>query len=284
MTRRFGIVAALLVIALAAGCGKSAKEHTQGKEAFRLPDSLLAPIAGYHLTVDTYHVTNGGVMANPQIELHYPSSEIARFVAVKTFGFAKNAYEKVTKEIGRPADGKLVIVGTADLDEYLLMTRKEWWYYGFVKGDTIIFEPLDIMLKRMIAEQAVTNRIAQAAVNKRSGGKSPFWLKEALASRIAGEIEILKIQVPEAEKDGRNMNPSPAAIESAIAAGKDREDSRVAYYAGCRMLDKLLTMHSMDNVLSFLDRLKEGKSLDEASTVAFGVSYDALIDKIRIDR
>jgi hypothetical protein len=40
----------------------------------------------------------------------------------------------------------------------------------------------------------------------------------------------------------------------------------------------------MDNVLSFLDRLKEGKSLDEASTGAFGVSYEALIDKIRIDR
>jgi hypothetical protein len=43
-------------------------------------------------------------------------------------------------------------------------------------------------------------------------------------------------------------------------------------------------MHAMDNVLSFLDRLKEGKTLDEASTVAFGVSYNALIDTIRIDR
>ncbi|MGD1048930.1 MAG: hypothetical protein ABR899_09315 [Candidatus Krumholzibacteriaceae bacterium] len=282
--RRFGIIGALLVIALAAGCGKGAKQHTQGKEAFRLPDSLLSPIVGYHLTVDTYHVTNGGVMANAQIELHYPSSEIARFVAVKTFGFAKDAYEKVTKEIARPADGKLVIVGAADLDEYLLMTRKEWWCYGFVKGDTIIFEPLDIMLKRMIAEQGITNRIAQAAINKRSGGKSPFWLKEALASRLAGEVEILKIQMPEAEKDGRNMNPSPAAIESAIGAEKDREDSRVAYYASYRMLDKLLTMHSMDNVLSFFDRLKEGKSLDEASKGAFGVTYDALIDKVRVDR
>ena len=284
MMRRFGIIVAVLVIALAAGCGKGGKERTQGKEAFRVPDSLLAPIVGYHLTVDTYHVTNGGVMANPQIELHYPSSEIARFVAVKTFGFAQKAYEKVTKEIARPAEGKLIIVGTADLDEYLLMTRKEWWYYGFVKGDTIIFEPLDIMLKRMIAEQGITNRIAQAAVNRRSGGKSPFWLKEALASRIANEIEILKIQMPEAEKDGRNMNPSPAAIESAIAAGRNLEDSRVAYYAACRMLDKLLSMHSMDNVLSFLDRLKEGKTFDEASTVAFGVSYNALIDTIRIDR
>jgi hypothetical protein len=282
--RKLILILALLAVALAVGCGKGAKNEKKGTEAFRIPDSLLAPIAGYHLSVDTYHVVKGGVMANAQIELHYPSSEIARFVAVKTFGFAKNAYEKVSREIGRPASGKLVLIGAADFDEYLLMTRKEWWYYGLVKGDSIIFEPLDVLLKRNIAREGITNRIAQAAINRRSGGKSPSWLKEALATRIAGETEILKIQMPEAERDGRNMNPSPEAIERVIPAGLDREDSRVAYYASCRMLDKLLSMHSMDKVLSFLDRLKEGKTLDEASEKAFGLSYAALIDKIRIDR
>jgi hypothetical protein len=40
----------------------------------------------------------------------------------------------------------------------------------------------------------------------------------------------------------------------------------------------------MENVLSFLDRLREGKTLDEASRAAFGVDYGALIDEIRIDR
>ena len=223
-------------------------------------------------------------MANAQIELRYPASEVARYVAVKTFGIAKTGYEKVTKEIGRPAEGKLVLIGTADLDEYLLMTRKEWWNYGFIKGDTIIFEPFDIMLKRMIAEQGVVNRIAQLAINRRSGGRSPFWLKEALASRVAGELEILKIQQPEFQYEGRNMNPAPEAIERVIAEGTNRGDSRIAYYSAYRMLENCLEDHSMEKVLSFLDRLGEGKSLDEASREAFGVDYGGLIESIRIDR
>lgn len=282
--RAYGSIAILLMLVLAIGCGKGSKDAKSDKEAFRVPDSLLAPIEGYHLTVDDYHVINGGVMANAQIELRYPASEIARFIAVKTFGLAKAGYEKVTKEIGRPAAGKIVLIGTVDLDEYLLMTRREWWYYGYVKGDTIIFEPFDIMIKREIAEVGITNRIAQAAINRRSGGNSPFWLKEALATRVAGEIEILKIQMPEFEYAGTNMNPSPEVIETAIADGRDRAESRISYYAACRMLDKLLTMHSMDNVLSFLDRLREGMTLDEASAQAFGIGYGALIDKIRVDR
>jgi len=282
--RRYDLIAVLLMLVLAIGCGKGAQDAKKGKEAFRIPDSLLTPIEGYHLTVDEYHVVNGGIMASAQIELRYPASEIARAIAVQTFGYAKAGYEKATEEIGRPADGKLVLIGTADLDEYLLMTRKEWWYYGYVKGDTIIFEPFDIMMRRIVAKPGITNRIAQAAVNHRAGGRSPFWLKEAIATRVADEIEILKIQMPELQYAGANMNPSLEAIETAIAEGKDRVASRVAYYAACRMLDKLLTMHSMDNVLSFLDRLKEGSTLDEASTQAFGIGYGALIDKIRVDR
>jgi hypothetical protein len=286
MMKRTGFmaVAFMAALAIAAGCGKGTKNQEQGKEAFRVPDSLVAPIEGFHLTVDEYHVVRGGVMANAQMELHYPASDIARFVAVKTFGFAKAGYEKATTEIGRPAEGKLVLIGATDLPEYLTMTRKEWWYYGYIKGDTIIFEPFDIMIKRFIAEPGITNRIVQVAVNRRSGGRCPSWLKEAIATRAADEVEILKVQMPEFEHAGNNMNPSPDDIDRSIAAGTDRGNSRVAYYAAYRMLDKLLAKHTMDNVRTFLDRLREGKSLDEASKDAFGMTYTALLDKIRVDR
>jgi hypothetical protein len=278
--RKLFLAAAIAAAAFAAGCGKDTK---QDDASFRIPDSLLSEIESFRLTVDDYHVVKGGVMANAQIELRYPAAEASRFVAVKSFGFLKRAYEVVSKEIGRPAAGKLVVIGTADLDEYKLMTRKEWWYYGVVKGDTIIFEPLDIMIKRMIAEPGIANRVAQAAVNRRSGGRSPAWLREAVASRIANEAEILKIQMPEFEHEGRVMDPSPERIEEAIAEGAERGDSRVAYYAAYRMLENLLARHSMNNVLSFFDRLREGKTLDEASVGAFGVSYATLIDAIRVD-
>ncbi len=279
--RNMIFAAALAAFAITAGCGKETKKD---EASFRIPDSLLSEVEGFHLTVDDYHPVKGGVMANRQIELHYPANEYIRFVAVKSFGYLKRAHELVSQEIGRPAEDKLVVIGATDLDEYLLMTRKEWWYYGLVKGDTIIFEPLDILLKRVIIEPATINRVAQAAINYRSGGRSPFWLKEAVASRVAGEGEILKIQMPEFEHEGRVMDPSPEAIEAAIAEGTDRGASRVAYYAAYRMLDNLLAAHSMDNVMSFFDRLKQGATIDEASSEAFGLPYDALITKIRIDR
>jgi len=136
----------------------------------------------------------------------------------------------------------------------------------------------------MIAEQGIVNRIAQVAIDRRSGGRSPFWLKEGLASRIAGELEILKIQQPEFQYEGRNMNPAPEAIERSIAEGTNRGDSRIAYYSAYRMLDNLLQDHSMEQILSFLDRLGEGTPLDQASRDAFGVDYGALIEGIRIDR
>lgn len=278
--RRMLIAAAIAALALA-GCGK---EKKQDDASFRIPDSLLSELESFQLTVDDYHVVRGGVMANRQIELHYPAAEADRFIAAKSFGYLKRAYEAASREIGRPAADKLVAIGTADLDEYRLMTRREWWYYGVVTGDTIIFEPLDIMIKRSIAEQSIANRVAQAAINRRSGGRSPVWLREAVASRVANEEEILKIQMPEFEHEGRNMNPSPEKIEEAIAEGIDRGDSRIAYYAAYRMLENLLARHSMDNVLSFFDRLREGKALDEASAEAFGLPYAALIDRIRVDR
>lgn len=278
------IIALLLILVLAVGCGKRDKEKGAGKEAFRVPDSLLSAITSYGLTVDDYHVIKGGIMANAQIEVRYPASEIARYVGVRTFGAAKAAYEKVSKEIGRPVETKLVLIGASDFDEYRILTRKEWWYYGYVRGDTIYFEPLDILMRRSIAEVSITQRIAQAALNRRSNGRIPLWLKEAVASRIAGEKEILDIQMPEFQNEGRNMYPSPQEIESAIAAGTDRGDTRIAYHASYRMLEKLLATHSMDNVLSFLDRLKEGKTLDQSSQEAFGIGYDALLDKIRVDR
>ncbi len=284
MLRR-NVVALLVIAVLAVGCGKGAKEKKSGKEAFRVPDSLLSKVESYRLTVDDYHVIKGGVMANAQIEVRYPASEeIARYVAVRTFSTARDAYEKVSKEIGRPAEKKLVLIGAADLDEYRLLTRKEWWYYGYVRGDTIYFEPFDILMRRNIFEVSITQRTAQVALAARSGGRIPLWLKEAVASRIAGEEEILKIQMPEFQHEGRNMYPSPQAIESAIAEANDRGASRIAYYSSYRMLGKLLATHSMDNVLSFLDRLKEGRTLDQSSQEAFGIGYEALLDKVRIDR
>ncbi len=283
MIRRAAFIAFMIVVVLAGGCGKGKKNQAEA-EKFRVPDSLLAPIAGYHLTVDTYDVIKGGVMGNDQVEIHYPASDVARAIAVMTFGQVKDAYEKVAKEIGRPADGTLVVIGAADLDEYRVVTHKEWWYYGFIKGDTLFSEPFDIMTKRNIANVGYAQRIAQIALNRRSGGRIPLWMREAVASRLAGEGAIIKMQSEEFRLAKQRIDFSPEEVEIAIAEGSDRYKTRIAYYCAYRMLENLLANASMNDVYLFIDKLKEGSSLDAASQAAFSMSYNALLDKVRVDR
>jgi len=286
MRRLYGIFVLLVVFLLVlGGCSKKDKEgEKESEEKFKIPDSLLAPIASYNLTRDEYHLLKGGVMASDDIELHYPASNVARFVAVKTFGAARDAFKLVTEKIGRPSDGKVVMIGAKDLDDYRFLTRKEWWYYGVIRGDTIYFEPLDIMIKRSIAKIGITQKFAQMALIRRSGGKLPIWLREAVASFIAGEEEILKAQAKEFEYKGFNLNISPDEINKALEEAKDRGATRVAFYGAFRMFKNLMEFSNMENVLKFADYLRDGKSLDDASKLAFGMNYTELIDKIRLDK
>ncbi len=278
-------VAVLITAVMIGGCGKGEKETQEGqKEKFKIPDSLLSPLASYGLTKDDYHPVRGGVMANADIELHYPASSIARFVAVKTFGIAKDAYSKVAKEIGKPSDNRVVLIGAKDLDEYRFLTRKEWWYYGCIKGDTIYFEPFNIMIKRGIAGMGITQKLAQLALIKRSGGRIPIWLREAVASRLAKEEKILKAQADEFRYDGMILDVSPAQVEQALKEATSRADTRIAFYAAYRMLENLLSFASMEDVLKFTDLLGDGLDLDEASRKAFGMDYSSLLDKIRVDK
>jgi hypothetical protein len=283
MIRRAVFIAFMIVVAFAGGCGRGGKKQAEA-EKFRLPDSLIAPIAGQHFTVDTYDVIKGGVLGDDRFEIHYPPSDVARSIALMTFRWVKEAYEKVDKEIGRPAEGKVVVIGAADLDEYRVLTHKEWWYYGFIEGDTLYSEPFDIMLKRNIANVGYAQRIAQIALSRRSGGRIPLWMKEAIASRIAGEGAIIKMQSEEFRLAKKQLDFSPEEVDIAIAEGVDRYKTRIAYFCAYRMLENLLAFSSMNDVYLFIDKLKEGSSLDSASQAAFSMSYNALVDKTRVDR
>ena len=281
--RRFS--AALLIIALAlGGCGKESKDEKSAEQDFRIPDSLLSPLDGYKLTRDDYHPINGGVMANAELELHYPPGNIARYVAVRSFGAAHEAYKKVRKEIGVPAEGRVYMIGSKDLDEYQFLTRKEWWYYGFVKGDTIYFEPLDIMLKRTILDIGVAQKIAQVALNRRSAGRIPYWLREGMASHVAGEGVLLRYQVVQFRKAGiYEMNPSPEDIETTLEEAYDMPSTRIAFYHAYLMTKNLLSISDMGHAMEFIDHLGEGKDLDTASREAFGMDYSSLLSAVRAE-
>lgn len=287
--RSAAIVLLAAALAFSAGCGGDKKDDTAGDDGkFRVPDSLLSPIEGYGLTTDDYHPVNGGVMANTDIELHYPPQEVARFIAVKSFGEILEGYRKVVTEIGRPVSGKVVIIGAADFDEYRVMTRKEWWYYAWIKGDTIYSEPLNVLLKRWdpitgktLVEIGLTQRIAQLALDGLSGGRIPVWMKEAAASYIAGERPVLHQQIYQFADMMEGWSPSVDEMEDYILAGSDMQMSRLSYFFVYRMLENLLEKYEFSSVTGFARRLGEGASIDDASREEFGMSYEEMIAAVR---
>lgn len=280
----------LLAAALAvyAGCGDKKDDSAGDDGKFRVPDSLLSPIEGYGLTVDEYHPVNGGVMANADIELRYPPEEVARFIAVKSFGEILRGYRVVEREIGRPVSGKVVIIGAKDLEEYRVMTRKEWWYYAWVKGDTIYSEPLKVLLKRWdpitgktLVEIGLTQRIGQLALDGLSNGRIPVWMKEAAASYVANERPVLHQQIYQFTDVLEGYSPAIDELEDHILAGIDLQNSRLAYFFVYRMFENLLERYEFTSVTGFARRLGEGASLDEASREEFGMSYAELVEAVR---
>jgi len=273
---------AVMILLVMLGCGGGKKE-TAADQEFRIPDSLLSPLDGYKLTKDDYHPVRGGIMETRELVLHYPASPVSRYVAVETMGKAIDAYRLIREEIGPPSDERVVMIGAADLEEYRFLTRKEWWYYGVVRGDTIYFEPLDILLKRTLLKMAVTQKMAQMALDRRSGGRIPLWMKEGIASRLAEEWPVLKEQRDEFAVDGvYDLAPSPERVEEALEAAEDRPLTRIAFYCSYVMVDRLVTEFGMERILSFIDLLAEGRGYDEASAEAFGVDYASLLEMVRL--
>jgi hypothetical protein len=274
---------------LAAGCGGDKNEDsTVSEEELRIPDSLLAPIENYGLTIDEYHPIDGGLMANANIALHFPPDEISRVLAIKSFGEILKGYKKVNKEIGRPASGRVVIIGTKNLDEYAALTNKEWWYYATIMGDTIYSEPLDILLKRWdpvtqrsLADIGLTQRMAQMAIDRLSGGRIPVWMKESVASYLADERPVLRMQINQFDKQLIGFSPSLEELERSIVAGDDMALSRASYFFVYRMLENLLEKHEFSSVTGFARRLAEGASLDQASMEEFGMNYMDMIASVR---
>ncbi len=283
------IVLLSAVLVLSAGCGGDKKEDTSAdSEEFRVPDSLLSPIEAYNLAVDEYHPVNGGIMANNDVELRYPARDIARFIATRSFGEILKGYKRVKEDIGRPASGKVVIVGALDLPEYAVMTRKEWWYYAWIKGDTIYSEPLDILLKRWdpitgktLSEIGFTQRFAQMALARLSGGKIPVWMKEAAASYVADERPILRMQINQFSDILPGFSPPLDELEVHILTGTDMSMSRLSYFFVYRMFENLLANFEFANVIGFARLLGEGATLDEAAITEFGMSYRDMILSVR---
>lgn len=280
------LIILLSLIMTVGGCGEGEKEKSDD-EAFRVPDSLLTDKDPFNLVEDSYHPVKGGDIANEDIWVHYPPTEIYDYLSGKMFGIAFRSYQEIKEKIGRPSEGRVTCIGAADMDEYKLLTQNEWWYYGTIKGDTIYFEPYNVMLKRYdratdqnIAEIGFKQRFAQMALDRRSNGNIPTWLKESMASYYAGEGYVLKAQAAQWSEEYFDFRVTEEELNQYLRDAQNMALTRVSYYIAYQMFENLMEIYSEDEALTFVDKLGEGKSLDKASMEVFGVNYEGLISKI----
>jgi hypothetical protein len=284
ISRLFLLIFLFLFFSIVAGCGGEGDEGGKvDREEFRIPDSLLSPYEKYHLVRDEFDEKTGGVIASEEIELRYPGTRMGKYLSDYIFDIASVAYKKVKKEIGKPADGRIVLVGTKNMEDYMFRTTKDWWYYGIQRGDTIIFEPFGIMVNRHIAKIAITQKIAQMALSRLSNGNIPLWLKESIASEIAGEQLILEQQVGEFRVKNIPVRYSPEEVDVALGEAMDRQKTRIAFWNAYRMLVNVVKSYSMEEVMDFVKILGKVDDLDRASKDVFGISYNELLDRVRND-
>ncbi|MFO7914604.1 MAG: hypothetical protein R6U43_02805 [Candidatus Krumholzibacteriales bacterium] len=288
MRKAGGSVAVIILLSLLiiAGCGDGEKEKSGDRE-FKVPDSLLTDKDQFELVEDSYHPVKGGDIANEDILVHYPPTEMYEFLSGKIFGIAFNSYTEIEDKIGRPAEGRVTCIGASTMDEYKLLTRKDWWYYGTIKGDTIYFEPYNIMLKRYdraskqnIAQIGFRQRFAQMALDRLSEGGIPTWLKESMASYYAGEGYVLKAQAAQWREEYFDFRVTADELNGYLEEAQDMALTRVSCYIAYQMFENLMELSSEDQVLNFVKKLGEGRSLDQASTEVFGFDYETLISKI----
>ncbi len=286
--RKITILVLAIIMIIGTGCDKeSDKSGKKSEESFRVPDSLITPKDRFQLVLDEYHPIKGGVIANKDISLHYPASQIYDFISGKMFSIAFDSYNLIEEKIGRPAQGKIVCIGAKDMDEHKFLTRKEWWYYGVVRGDTIYFEPYQIMLKRgdrvsgqTIAQIAFIQKIAQMALREKSGDKIPRWLRESTASYFAREGAVLKEQAAQFREDYIDFKPTVDELNSYLEIAQEMALTRVSFYIAYQMFENLLDLFSIEEILIFTEKLGEGSSLDEGAIEVFGIDYKTLIKKI----
>lgn len=303
MNRRIVIFAAMCAVALAAGCGEKkepgsaesgARKHGTGTPGnpsdttgnfyatnpfFKIQgpmlDTLRAKKKRFEITRDEYWEDEGGVLANQYFEIWYPAGRTTVTHAMYMFEELMPARKKFEGFFGTAPLDLLVIRGTKDLDDYKKLVNREWWYYADIKGDSVTFSPVFILVKRGISAIALPHEYYQWATGKITQNGAPRWMEEGIASYLSGEGDILLDEMYEfAESD---VSMPPERIEEVLQGEEDRRESRIAYFRSYRMIQQLVDKYGEEKVKQMVLLIGRGNALDQACTKALSMDYAALL-------
>ncbi len=303
MNRRIVVFVAICGVALAAGCGDKKETGSAKSGASRsqtgspgnpsdttgsfyatnpffqiqgpLLDTLRVKKKRFEITRDEYWEDEGGVLANPYFEVWYPAGRTTVTHAMYMFEELMPARKRFAESFGEAPLDLLVIRISKELEDYKRFVNRDWWYYADIKGDSMTFSPVYILVKRGIAEIAIPHEYYQWAIGKITQNGAPRWMEEGMASYLSGEGDILLDEVYEFSETDVSM--SPERIEEVLQGEQDRRESRIAYYRSYRMIQQLIDKHGEEKVREAIVLIGRGNTLEQACTKALNMGYAALL-------
>jgi len=232
----------------------------------------------HNITRDEYWDGHGGVLANEFFEVWYPEGKTGVTHGLHCFNIIMPARQQFANAFGSAPEGPLVIYCIADMVEYRGRTTRDWWHYSEIKGDTLTYQPLFVLVKRGLDAIAVPREYFKWAIRRSSGERAPRWLEDGMASRMAGEGDLLRSQLVEFDDYYQVMSADD--VETLLEEEEDRARTRIAYYRAYRMATNLVDRYGEDQVWTFVSGLGEGMSPDDASRKVFGQPFDKVVAMI----
>lgn len=287
------ILAGCILLSLAAGCSKEEKKPQTAADSRRLDADLHPksnPMAGlsptvvdtlrakrriYEVTRDEYWDDKGGVLGNKNFDIWYPAGRVTvthGMYALEELMIARRYFHRT---FGTVPEEKLTVVLPRDMTDYLARTGREWWYYAVVKEDSVIFQPVYVLVKRGLGPIAISHEYSQWAIERLSKNRAPRWFVEGLASVMSNESKVLIDQLW--EFDPSTWRKTPAEIETILKTEELREQSRIAYYHAFKMVKTLESQFGYGALTQFVMRLGDNDDLDAASREVFQKPYQELL-------
>ncbi len=256
---------------------KLAEQNKGGALSEEVLDSLRVMKERFRITRDEYWEKQGGVLANDFFELWYPPGAVTVSHGMFAFQQLVNARHRFFRFFGKDPGDHLNVVCEATMISFGDNTGLEWWvYYQFKAGKAeIVFQPIDILYQRNLADVAVPRGYHQWGIGRLSGDRVPRWFSDGLSSMMSDEewfLDNFLIEFP-----GEDVKMSFGDIDSALKKKNDRKVYRFALYNSYRMVRRLSAAHGQEKMAEAVLLMGSGQKPKKAFENAFGRPYDELV-------